>query len=111
MAAAKSDDPARNAAAIEFLRFFTDPANVKRMSLEVGSLIPVKFDIGPDDNVDPLQQQFIQLSNDAVFLIDGIEAVMPVQVVQQFGQALSSMVLNDLDPAEFVEMMKAAAEN
>jgi raffinose/stachyose/melibiose transport system substrate-binding protein len=110
MAAARSDDPARNEAAIEFLRFFTDPTNAKRMSLEVGSLIPIKFDIGPGDAVDPLQRQFIQLSNDAEFLVDGIEAVMPVRVVQEFGQALSSMVLNDLQPREFVEMMKAAGE-
>lgn len=107
-AAANTDDPARKAAVLDFFRYITSPESSKRRSIETGSLIPVQFEINPEDNIDPLQQQFIQAGNNATFLIDGIEAVMPVNVVQEFGQALSSMVLQDLSPKEFIELMKAA---
>ncbi|TVQ24449.1 MAG: carbohydrate ABC transporter substrate-binding protein [Spirochaetaceae bacterium] len=109
-AAAHTDDPARRDAVVQWFRFLTHPDNIKRQSLGRGSLMPVAFEIGPEDNVDPLQQQFIEAGNNATFLIDGIEAVMPVHVVQEFGQALSAMVLRDLPPSEFVALMRAAAE-
>lgn len=110
IAAANTDDPARREAVITFLKHLTSPENSRRVSLAAGSLLAVEFELQSGDEVDPLQQQFIQAGNEAEFLIDHMEAAKPVDVVYELGQAIGSMVLEDLSPREFVEML-ANAEN
>ncbi len=110
IAAANTDDPARREAVITFLKHLTSPENSRRVSLAAGSLLAVEFQLQPGDKVDPLQQQFIQAGNEAKFLIDHMEAAKPVDVVYELGQAIGAMVLEDLSPREFVEML-ANAEN
>jgi raffinose/stachyose/melibiose transport system substrate-binding protein len=110
IAAANTDDPARREAVITFLKHLTSPENSRRVSLAAGSLLAVEFELQPDDEVDPLQQQFIEAGNEAKFLIDHMEAAKPVDVVYELGQAIGAMVLEDLSPREFVEML-ANAEN
>ncbi len=107
LGAANTDDPARREAVITFLKHLTDPENAKRVSLDAGSLLSIEFDLGPEDEIDPLQQQFIDAGNQAEFLIDHLEASMPVDVVYEFGQAIGAMVLEDRSPAEFVQMLEA----
>jgi raffinose/stachyose/melibiose transport system substrate-binding protein len=106
--AANTNDPARREAVITFLKYLTSPENAKRVSLSAGSLLSIEFELGPDDELDPLQKQFIEAGNRAPFLIDHMEASMPVDVVYELGQAIGSMVLEDKSPAEFVQMLKAA---
>ncbi len=108
LAAANTDDPARRDAVIAFMQHLTSPENARRVSLAAGSLLAVEFEIPADVELDPLQQQFIQAGNEAAFLIDHLEASMPVDVVYEFGQAIGAMVLQDLTPAEFVDMLRAA---
>ncbi len=108
LAAAHTDDPARREAVIAFLQHLTSPENARRVSLAAGSLLAVEFDIPSDVELDPLQQMFIQAGNEAAFLIDHVEASMPVDVVTEFGQAIGAMVLEGRSPAEFVEMLRAA---
>ncbi|TVQ40082.1 MAG: carbohydrate ABC transporter substrate-binding protein [Spirochaetaceae bacterium] len=108
LAAAHTDDPARREAVVTFMRHLTSPENAKRVSLAAGSLLAVEFELGPQDQLDPLQAKFIEAGNQAEFLIDHMEASMPVDVVYELGQALGSMVLEDRSPREFVQMLQAA---
>jgi raffinose/stachyose/melibiose transport system substrate-binding protein len=106
--AANTDDPARREAVITFLKYLTAPENAKRVSLAAGSLLSINFDITDEDEVDPLQAEFIRMGNEATFLIDHMEAAKSVDVVYELGQAIGSMVLEDKSPAEFVDMLEAA---
>lgn len=106
--AANTEDPARRAAVLTFLKYLTKPENAKKVSLAAGSLLAINFEVGPGDDVDPLQTEFIRLGNQAKFLLDHMEAAKSVDVVYELGQALGSMVLEDKTPAEFVDMLKAA---
>lgn len=108
LAAAQTDDPARREAVVTFLQHLTSPENARRVSLAAGSLLAVEFEIPAGVELDPLQEQFIQAGNEAEFLIDHMEASMPTDVVFELGQAIGAMVLEDLSPAEFVDMLQAA---
>lgn len=105
--AANTSDPARRDAVISFLKYLTLPENAKKVSLAAGSLLSINFEVTADDDVDPLQAEFIRLGNEAPFLIDHMEASKAVDVVYELGQAIGSMVLEDKTPQEFVAMLKA----
>lgn len=106
--AANTKDPARKEAVVTFLKYLTAPENAKKVSLAAGSLLSINFELTAQDNVDPLQAEFIRLGNEAPFLIDHMEAAKSVDVVYELGQAIGSMVLEDKTPAEFVQMLEAA---
>jgi raffinose/stachyose/melibiose transport system substrate-binding protein len=108
LAAANTEDPARRAAVLEFMRWMTDPENVKKISLDAGSMFCVKFEFGAGDQVDPLQQKFIEASSEAAFIVDHFQANYKTEVVQEFGQALGAMALGRATPSQFVEMLQAA---
>jgi fucose transport system substrate-binding protein len=103
-AAANADDPAKAAAAVKFIKWMTKGDNVAQISKEAGSLFAVKFDASSID--DPLQQKFIEASNNASFTIPHLAGVVPADVVSEFGQALGKMALGEATPAEFVAMLK-----
>jgi len=108
LAAANTDDPARRAAVIKFLKWMTDPDNVKTISMDAGSMFCVKFEFGAGDTVDPLQQKFIEASANAAFITSHLANNYKTEVVQEFGQALGAMALGKATPKEFVEMLLAA---
>lgn len=103
-AAANADDPAKAAAAVKFIKWMTKAENVAEISKQAGSLFAVKYDASSID--DPLQQKFIEASNNATFTIPHLAGVVPTDVVSEFGQALGKMALGEATPAEFVEMLK-----
>ncbi|MDA3940826.1 MAG: extracellular solute-binding protein [Spirochaetia bacterium] len=103
-AAANSDDPAKAAAAVKFIKWMTKAENVAEISKQAGSLFAVKYDASTID--DPLQKKFIEASNNAAFTIPHLAGVVPADVVSEFGQALGKMALGEATPAEFVEMLK-----
>ncbi|MBN2553398.1 MAG: carbohydrate ABC transporter substrate-binding protein [Spirochaetales bacterium] len=107
LAAADTDDAARRAAVIKFLQWMTEPDNVKKISLDAGSMFCVKFQFGAGDQVDPLQQKFIEASANAAFIVDHFQANYRTEVVQEFGQALGAMALGRATPKQFVEMLQA----
>lgn len=108
IAAANTDDPRRRAAVLEFLRFLTDPDNAKQVSMEAGSLLAINFELTAADDVDPLQQQFIEAAADAEFMIQHMESAKSVDVVFQVGQGLGQMALGEATPEEFVQMLADA---
>lgn len=107
LAAADTDDPARRAAVLKFMKWMTDPDNVKTISLDAGSLFCIKTEFGPGDTVDPLQQKFMEASADAAFVVSHFQAKYKTEVVAEFGQALGAMALGKATPKEFVEMLQA----
>jgi raffinose/stachyose/melibiose transport system substrate-binding protein len=107
LAAAKTDDRARRAAVIKFLKWMTEPGNVKKISMDAGSMFCVNFEFAAGDQVDPLQQKFIEASANAAFIVDHFQANYKTEVVQEFGQALGAMALGRATPKQFVEMLQA----
>jgi len=107
LAAANTDDPARRAAVIKFLQWMTEPENVKKISMDAGSLFCVKFSFDAGDDVDPLQEKFINASSNAAFIVPHFQFNYKTEVVQEFGQALGAMALGKATPEEFVGMLQA----
>ena len=108
LAAANTDDPARRAAVIEFMRFMTEPTNVQRVSEAAGSLFAVIHDLGAA--ADPLQREFVRMANEAEFVIGHFQSQFPLQVTVEFGQALGALALGVVDPQGFVDQLVAANE-
>jgi len=104
MAAANADNPAKAAAAVKFIKWMTEAENVAEISKQAGSLFAIKYDSSTIS--DPLQQKFIEASNNASFTIPHLASVVAADVVSEFGQALGSMALGESTPEEFVEMLK-----
>lgn len=103
LAAGNTDDPAKAEAIVTFMQFMTDPANVQRVSEAAGSLFAIKHDLGA--GADPLQQEFVRAANDATFVIGHFQSQYPVEVVAEFGQALSALALGATDAEGFVQML------
>ena len=103
LAAANTDDPRRRAAVVKFMKFITEPDNVKFISESAGSLFAIKYELGAD--ADPLQREFVRVSSEATFVTGGLHNYFPVSVIQEFGQALAALVLDEATPEEFVQML------
>lgn len=107
LAAANTDDPSRRAAVIKFMKWMTDPDNVKKISLDAGSLFCIKLEFTAADQVDPLQQRFMEASANAAFVVSHFQGNYKKEVIDEFGQALGAMALGKATPAEFVELLQA----
>ncbi len=107
LGAAHTDDPARRAAVLKFMKWMTEPENVKTISLDAGSLFSIKTEIGPQDEVDPLQREFTNALAEASFVVPWFSSQYKTEVVEELGQALGAMVLGRATPTEFVEMLQA----
>ncbi len=105
LAAANTKETARRDAVLAFMKWMTKPENVKTVSLDAGSLFAVKYSLGPNDKVDPLQAAFIAAAANATFIVSHFQAQYDSQVVAEFGQALGAMALGRATPAEFVQML------
>ncbi len=99
LAAAHTEDPARRAAVIEFMKWMTLPENVSRISTAAGAMFAVKFEA---DDVDPLQAQFIEASSNALFITSHFQGNYPVSVVNELGQNFGALALGEITPEEFV---------
>ncbi len=106
LAAGNTENPAKRAAVVEFMKYMTAPDNVKMVSEQAGSLFAVKYELGSD--ADPLQREFVRVASDADFVIGHFASRYSVKVVAEFGQALAAMALGEATPEEFVEMLVKA---
>jgi raffinose/stachyose/melibiose transport system substrate-binding protein len=104
LAAAETKDPARRAAVVSFMKWMTAPENVKRISMDSGSLFCVKFDVS-GEGVDPLQAEFMEAAGNASFINTHFQANFATDVVAEFGQALGKMALGEATPKEFVQQI------
>lgn len=103
LAAGNTSDAGRREAVLAFMKFMTDPDNVKMVSEAAGSLFAIKYELGP--SADPLQREFVRAASEATFAIGHFQSQYPVDVVQEFGQALAEMALGQATPRQFVQML------
>jgi raffinose/stachyose/melibiose transport system substrate-binding protein len=107
LAAANTDDPARRAAVLAFIKWMTLPENVKSVSKSAGSLFCLKTEFAAGEEIDPLQKQFMDASAKAAFVVAHFQANYKTEVVAEFGQALGKMALGRATPQEFVQALVA----
>jgi raffinose/stachyose/melibiose transport system substrate-binding protein len=105
LAAANTDDPAQREAVLAFMEFITRPENVKRISLDAGSMFAIKYSASPDE-VDPLQSRFIEAFSNAEFTVTHMQANYPVDLIAELGQGFGAMALGRQTPEEFVENLQ-----
>lgn len=103
LAAGNTDSPRKRAAVVTFMKYMTEPDNVKMVSESAGSLFAVKYELGAD--ADPLQREFVRAASDATFAIGHFQSQVDVSVIQEFGQALAAMALGEATAEEFMQML------
>lgn len=93
---------------MKFLKYLTSPDNVKKISLDSGSLFVIKYDVTKDDNVERLQTEMKKGMEAAPYIIPHFRASVSPAVGAEFPQALSGLVLGKYTPEQFVEQLKQA---
>ncbi|MCG8501796.1 MAG: extracellular solute-binding protein [Firmicutes bacterium] len=109
LAAAKQKDKAKEDAVAAFFKYISTPENVKRLSLDSGSLFVIKFKTDENDKMSHIQKQMIEQSSSAPSITKHFNAAMDTAVVTEFPQALSGMILGEFTPEQFVEQLKQKA--
>lgn len=110
LAAGATDNAAKKGGVLAFMKWMTEPENVKAISMDSGAMFAVKFQTGAGDAVDPLQKKFTDAVNDASFVGTHFATVYPSDVVAEFGQALAKMALGRATPAEFLQQIKSVID-
>ena len=103
LGAANTTNAARRDAVVTWMKFMTEPANVKMVSEQAGSLFGIKYELGADS--DPLQKEFVRVASEASFVVDHFASAYTVDVVAEFGQALAEMALGEFTPEEFIQAL------
>ena len=100
LAAANQKDPAKRAAVVEFLKYFTTAQNAQLVS-NAGSVLAVKYE--PLANSSKLAKDLQARINEASGFIPYWEnCIGTADVVAEFGQALAAMIQGALTPEQFV---------
>lgn len=106
LAAGATDDPAKTAAAIKFLQYLTDPQRVAELSAKSGALFYVKS-VESEFEMERLQAEMIEQVNQAPYVVPHFQYMNPASVYNEFPMALSGLVLGELTPEEFVEVLNS----
>jgi raffinose/stachyose/melibiose transport system substrate-binding protein len=104
--AADTKNGQKRTALVEWVKFLTLPENVKKLSINSGSLFHVNVDLG--NEISPLLKQTLDLLDKAPYFTYHFDASLPLIVVNEFPQALSSLVSGESTPEQFVLRLKAA---
>ena len=88
LAAAKQDDPAKEAAVVKFLKYLTDPQHVSELALSSGAMFFVKYEPSPDTNL--ISQKLTEVANNAEFTILHVNGAFPTAVSTEFPAAVSA---------------------
>lgn len=108
LAAAKQDDPNKEAAVVKFLQYITDPQRTTEFAAAAGTMFFVKSQATTEAN--PIRASLLDLSEKAAYTVPHFQGAMPTAVANEFPQALSGLVLGEIDEQGFVDMLKAAQE-
>lgn len=106
--AAKQTDKAKEEAVVKFLKYLTNPDNVKKVSMASGAMFVVKVDLGTGSDVEKLQAQMIEQSNKAPYVVPHFQGSVKPAVASEFPQALSALILGEKTPEQFIEQLKRA---
>jgi len=104
--AGSQKDKDKETAVIKFLDHLTVPDNVKRLSIDSGALFVIKTEMGEGDEMEKLQKQMVELSNGAPYIVPHFNMSVSQEVATEFPQALSSMILGEKTPEQFIETLK-----
>ena len=92
------------------MKWMTKPENVKRISMDAGSMFAIKYSVGEDEDVDFVQRQFMNAASSATFVNTHLQANFTTDVVAEFGQALAKMALGEATPEEFIKQIADKAK-
>lgn len=109
LAAAKQDDPAKEAAVIKFIQYVTDPEHVSELALSSGAMFFVKYT--PSSETSEISQKVTEVANDASFTILHVNGAFPTAFSTEFPAAVSALVLGEVDEQGFVDMLQTAIDN
>ena len=109
LAAAKQDDPAKEAAVVKFLQYVTDPAHVSELALSSGAMFFVKYTPSPDTSV--IAQKFTEIANSANYTILHVNGAFPTAFSTEFPDAVQQLVGGMVDAQGFVDLLQTAIDN
>ena len=108
LAAGKQDDPAREAAVVEFLKYITDPTHVSELALSSGAMFFVKYT--PSEETNAISQAVTAVANNASFTILHVNGAFPTAFSTEFPSALAALINGDVDAQGFVDQLQEAID-
>ena len=105
---AKQDDPAKEEAVIKFLQYITDPDRMAEWSLSAGSMFFAKYT--PSEDANAVSKKFTQIANDASYTVLHVNGAFPAAFATAFPEAVSALVLDQVDAQGFVDMLQTAID-
>jgi raffinose/stachyose/melibiose transport system substrate-binding protein len=105
--AASVRDKSRQDAIVEFLKFLTSPASIKRIAESSGAMFAVSSDYVPTGS---LQKQFYDIAARYTTTSSDLEAALGAEVTLEFAQQLGALVLGRLTPEEFCALVDKKIE-
>jgi raffinose/stachyose/melibiose transport system substrate-binding protein len=105
--AASVRDKSRQEAIIEFLKFLTSPASIKRIAESSGAMFAITTDYVPTGS---LQKQFYDTATRYTVTSRDLEAALGAEVTLEFAQQLGALVLGRLTPEEFCALIDKKIE-
>ncbi len=108
LAAAKQDDPAKEAAVVKFLKYISEPERVAQWALSSGSMFFVKYTPSPETRV--ISQKVTEVANNAAYTILHVNGAFPTAFSTEFPAALSALILGEVDEQGFVDQLQLAID-
>jgi raffinose/stachyose/melibiose transport system substrate-binding protein len=109
LAAAKQDDPAKEAAVVKFLQYVTDPAHVSELALSSGAMFFVKYTPSPETSV--ISQKFTEIANNANYTVLHVNGAFPTAFSTAFPTAVQELISGSLDAQGFVDYLQTEIDN
>ena len=108
LAAAKQDDPAKEAAVVKFLQYITDPAKVKELALSSGSMFFLK-NSQPED-ASEIAQKVYDVYNNRSYAVIHVDGAFPPAFTAEFPSALAALINGEVDAQGFVDQLQDAID-
>ena len=108
LAAAKQDDPAKEAAVVKFIKYLTDPQHVSELALSSGAMFFVKYEPSPDTSL--ISQKLTAVANDAAFTIIHVNGAFPTAFSTEFPDAVQQLIGGQVDAQGFVDLLQNAID-
>jgi len=105
---AKQDDPAKEAAVVKFVQYITDPARMAEWSLSAGSMFFAKYT--PSEEATAISKEFTTIANEAPYTVLHVNGAFPAAFATEFPNAVSSLILGEVDEQGFVDMLQTAID-
>ncbi|AEV30295.1 ABC-type sugar transport system, periplasmic component [Sphaerochaeta pleomorpha str. Grapes] len=105
--AASTNDKAKEAAILEFMKYLTSKASIARIAESSGAMFAIKSGYMP---VKPLQKQFYELANSVSATSFDLEAALGAEVTLEFAQQLGALALGNITPEEFCALVDRKIE-